>query len=1128
MTGSAPSRRLTSSAGLAVHVNANGSIARIEHGDIVLNLFPGSEVEGGPANLYLRLLGGAIAWTPLLGPHSPLAIALDGDELRAAGEWRGVQIDLRLVLAADAPAWFWHVALANRGAAEVGLDLIYAQDVALAHYGAIRMNEYYVSQYLDHTPLRHPARGTVLAVRQNLSMGERHPWAAIGSLGHGASFATDALQLHGLGTRAGDAPAALLVPSLPGVRRQHEHAMAVIQDETVRLAPGASAARGFFGCFEPDHPTATSESDLAAVDRALALPEATAPDADEPSDGIGAAATLFSSRPVLRCRDFEAVDIARLWGDALRHVEREGARVLSFFTGAHTHVVLRAKELQVLRPHGHLLRTGDHLTPDESSLTTTAWMAGVFNSLLTQGHVSINRWLSTTRSYLSLQRAHGQRLFVELDDGYHLLDVPSAWEAAPSACRWLYAHAGGLIEVRLSAPTDRHALELTAAVLAGPPARFLLSNHVALGGDDGAEPVPVRFARDAAGIPIYPPPDSDVGRRFPNGCFRLDPLPGTALEYVGGDERLFTDGRSRNQPFLVAVTAPAAAIAFRLTAQLVAPESAPAPAGAGDTAARFWTAMTGPLSLTPAPASALAPDVARLQDILPWFVHDALIHYLAPRGLEQYSGGGWGTRDVCQGPLELLLALGRWEPLRDLLLRVFANQNADGDWPQWFMFFERERGIRPDESHGDIVFWPLLALAEYLLASEDDSILDAVVPFFDPAGPDAGERASVWQHVERGLALIHARVVPGTNLAAYGHGDWNDSLQPADPAMRERLCSTWTVTLHHQTLTTLAAALRRQHRGGEAERLDRLAAGVREQFAQWLMPDGELAGLAYFQPDGRVEYLLHPRDGETGIHYSLLPMIHAVINDLLSPEQAAAHVALIRAHMLGVDGARLFDRPPAYRGGPQRHFQRAESSTFFGREIGIMYTHAHLRYAEAMAHYGDAEAFFEALRRANPIALRTVVAAAAPRQANCYYSSSDAAVADRYEAAERYGDVLAGRVPLEGGWRVYSSGAGIAVRLIHQRFLGLSRGRSLLGIDPVIPKGLDGLRARVEIDGRAVDIVYRVAAAGRGPTALTLNGHTLPMTRLANPYRTAGVAVPMAAVREHLTDAENELQIDLE
>jgi cellobiose phosphorylase len=256
-------------------------------------------------------------------------------------------------------------------------------------------------------------------------------------------------------------------------------------------------------------------------------------------------------------------------------------------------------------------------------------------------------------------------------------------------------------------------------------------------------------------------------------------------------------------------------------------------------------------------------------------------------------------------------------------------------------------------------------------------------------------------------------------------------------------------------------------------------------------------------------------------------MIHAIIADLLTPAQAARHVALIREHLLGADGARLFDRPPAYRGGPQRHFQRAESSTFFGREIGLMYTHAHLRYAEAMARLGDAEALFEALRRLSPIALRTVVPAALPRQANCYYSSSDAIVADRFDAAARYGDVRAGRVPLEGGWRVYSSGPGIAVRLVHECFLGLRRGHAALGVDPVVPNALDGLRAETTLDGRAVRVVYRIAANGHGPTAVVLNGDPLPLTRMTNPYRTPGVTIPMAAVRERLRGGPNELVVEL-
>jgi cellobiose phosphorylase len=1121
--------RFESPSGLSAQVNANGSIRRIDHGDVILNLFLGSEIEGGPANVYLRRHGASIECVPLLGPRSRAAVHVDGDGLTVRGDWNDVAFTLSLTLARSAPVWLWRGTLENKSASPVLVDLVYAQDLALAHYGAVRMNEYYVSQYVDHTPLSHERCGYVLAVRQNLSMGGRNPWALIGSLRRAVSFATDALQLHGLATRAGEVAVGLREPTLQGRRRQHEHSMAVIQDAPLRLEPMSPVDYGFFAWFEEHHPAASSPADLTFVGRALGVAEAEdrAPSRAEKS---GETATLFSSRPILKSLDLDEAEIADHFGRDLRDVEREDGCTLSFFAGESRHVVLKAKELKVLRPHGHIIRSGDHLVPEEASLTSTTWMAGVVNSLVTQGHVNINRFLSTTRSYLGLQRSGGQRLFVELADGYHLLDVPSAFEMTPNGCRWLYKHEGGVIEVRTWAPSDRHELDLSVEFVAGPPRRVLVSHHVALNGDDGADAVPASFVRDGDGIVVRPVGDGDVARRFPDGYFRIDAGRGTTIERVGADEQLFLDGRSRRQPFVTLVIAPARSALLRITGHLV---SAPAPAETPPDwtadqarADRFWKGMVGPLAIDAPPGDA-SRDSQQLRDILPWLAHDAMIHYLAPRGLEQFSGGGWGTRDVCQGPVELLLALGKWEPLRDLLLRVFRTQNADGDWPQWFMFFERERGIRPSDSHGDIVFWPLLALAQYLIASEEASILEEIVPFFHPEGDGRAEKATVWGHVERALEVIARRVIPGTRLAAYGHGDWNDSLQPVDPAMCERLCSAWTVTLHYQTLTTLAKALRRVGRDAPAEALTASADEVEKDFRRVLIVDETIPGYAYFQQDGRIDLLLHPRDATTGIHYSLLPMIHAIIDDLLTPAQAAAHVGTIKQHLLAVDGARLFDRPFPYQGGPQRYFQRAESSTFFGREIGIMYMHAHLRFAEAMARYGDADAFLLALRQANPVAVRSVVAAARPRQANCYYSSSDAGFLDRYQALAEYEKVKTGDVPIEGGWRVYSSGAGIALRLVNECLLGIRRRKSTLVLDPMIPKSLDGLRADVELAGQRVRILYDVAKLGHGPVAVTLNGRHLRFEREANPYRVGGVELAMTAVREALTDDVNTLSVRL-
>jgi cellobiose phosphorylase len=782
-------------------------------------------------------------------------------------------------------------------------------------------------------------------------------------------------------------------------------------------------------------------------------------------------------------------------------------------------VVLKQKELAVLRPHGLILRTGGSIMPDEAALTSTAWMNGVFHSMITQGHVSINRFLSTCHSYLGLFRSHGQRVFIEINGCWRLLALPSAFEMRLDSCRWIYKHSGGVIEVISSAPDDRHELRLSLTILEGASARFLISHHVALNGDDGSASIPAQFEITGSSAFVRAIPDSDVGRRFPDGGFIVEAAEGTTVERIGGDELLFADGVSHQQPFLCFLTAPAMSACLVMRGRLVA-ESIEQPG-------EFWETITSGLRINAPAASPLAPAAERAGEIFPWFIHNALIHFLSPRGLEQYSGGGWGTRDVCQGPVELLLALGRFEPMRDLLVRVFRQQNADGDWPQWFMFFERERNIRPGDSHGDIVYWPLLALAQYLSATGDASLLDEETRYFE-ADENKGDMATILEHIERALKLIRHRVIEGTVLAAYGHGDWNDSLQPAKPDMRERLCSSWTVTLNYQTFIALAAAFRRIGIKDRAAELETMAAGILDEFQRLLVVDDVVAGLSYFQEGGKTDYLLHPRDTTTGLSFSLLPMIHAIINDMFTPKQAESHLALIRDHLLGPDGARLFDRPMAYHGGMQSNFQRAESASYFGREIGIMYMHAHLRYCEALARFGDAKAFFHALSQLNPIAIRELVPSAGLRQANCYYSSTDAAFQDRYQAFDEYDQVKSGEVTLEGGWRVYSSGAGIGVRLIMQCFLGMCVETDAIVIDPVIPTELDGLTASLNIGGHPIEVVYQTGTTGRGPASIELNGKPIDFVREHNPYRPGGARIAKSSWEGRLTGSINRLTINLE
>jgi 1,2-beta-oligoglucan phosphorylase len=1134
--------RLASPSGMTAWFTEGSVLRRLEVGERSILLYPADELESGPANLFLRRRGAAGRDVcALLGPGSPGHVRLTDAGPIVTGSWQGLDYRVSFRLGACVTAWYWHVAVTNRDVDAAEVDVVYAQDVALASYATVRTNEYYVSQYLDLTPVVTDEAGTALAVRQNMP-GTESPWILIGSMRDGTGWGTDALQVTGFGR---DGIVAGLARDLPNARLQHEHTLALVQDRAVVLGQHQTLRTGFFGIYTPDHPAATSAADRAAATEALGQPEARTPFAGHHSASrSGQDSTtpmtvysLFSPAQTLSCLPLAEETLSALAGPGCHHAERSAKALLSFFTDEGSHVVTAAKEACVLRPHGHIMRTGSSLVPDKASLTSTSWMTGTFHSQVTQGHVARNRVLSARRSYLALKQAAGIRVFVRSadEDDWVLLDEPSAWAVDPDRCRWWYQHEAGLLEVVSTAPADVHELGLTIRQLAGAPPHLLVCAHVALGEDDGQEPEPPELRVTDAEVTVSPAAGSVARDRFPHGSFRLAWDPGTAA-VIGRDEILFADGLSRGLPWVTIATSAVAELNLTLTADLVPKREIVAQEPGEFLRPGFWPGLTAAIRLECPQGSPAFDEVNRLDTITRWFLHDALVHYLSPRGLEQYTGGAWGTRDVCQGPVGLLVALGQLPPLRDLLLRVMRAQKSDGDWPQAFEFFCDAPMPGQSESHGDVVFWPLLALGQYITISGDGGLLAELVRVRREDGVSAAE--PVIEHVRRALDHIGRGTIQGSPLPAYGNGDWNDSLQPADPRMAAHLCSSWTAVLQVHALRTLADALNRTASGtlnadlqtlaaACAADADQLADQTARTLQEVLVADGELAGYVLLSAGGVIEHLVHPSDERTGLHHGILPMIHAISADLLTPDQARTHLAVIAEHLLGPDGARLFDRPAAYRGGPMKVFQRAEAATFFGREIGLMYTAAHLRYAEALARYGDGEGLLEALALVNPISLKERVPSAGRRQSNCYYSSSDAAFEDRYKAEAHYDRIPRGEVTLEGGWRVYSSGPGIFLRLVVESMLGIRRRGDRVEIDPVLPRSLNGLKARIPFDRATIDVTYRVGARGAGPTAVVLNGVRMPMVPLANPYRAPGVSVPLWQVREILAGAPGRLDVEV-
>jgi cellobiose phosphorylase len=105
---------------------------------------------------------------------------------------------------------------------------------------------------------------------------------------------------------------------------------------------------------------------------------------------------------------------------------------------------------------------------------------------------------------------------------------------------------------------------------------------------------------------------------------------------------------------------------------------------------------------------------------------------------------------------------------------------------------------------------------------------------------------------------------------------------------------------------------------------------------------------------------------------------------------------------------------------------------------------------------------------ANPITVTEHLAHASPRQRNAYFSSSDAAFRDRYQANAEWQRVKAAEVAVDGGWRIYSSGPGLYTNLLVSHAFGIRRHFGERLVAPVLPRSLGRVTLEMVIDGRPV------------------------------------------------------------
>ncbi|HZL80487.1 MAG TPA: hypothetical protein VFC06_00865, partial [Demequina sp.] len=394
-----------------IELSAAGDVRAIRHSDATLvSQYLATPHDAMVGGVFLRRLtpAGTVESAALVGGRADGTFTVDDRCARWSGRALGAQYTVTLTLDPDGVLWVWRVDLSAAPAeadpaADEGAtyDVVLAQDLALAPEAMSTSNEPYVSQYVVHHVIDDQRAGAVVASRQTMATAPVLPLALTAVVEGARAYLTDGFSFYGLGAKLDGHAAALDDASWESLTYQYEFAMPTLLGPSFDLTTPRTVHA--VTAFVPDYRGELTDAPAAVpdlLDRAVALAATTAPatsagagrhtaDTDEPAaPGVRAPSvrSLLVSARLLAGRDLTADELVGLTATAagaanvLRPETAPDGTLLSYFTADATHVVSRAKELLVERPHGHVLKAGSDVTPNVNVFSATTYAYGVFAS----------------------------------------------------------------------------------------------------------------------------------------------------------------------------------------------------------------------------------------------------------------------------------------------------------------------------------------------------------------------------------------------------------------------------------------------------------------------------------------------------------------------------------------------------------------------------------------------------------------------------------------------------------------------------------------------------------------------------------------------------------------------------
>src|SRR5690606_34199201 len=126
-------------------------------------------------------------------------------------------------------------------------------------------------------------------------------------------------------------------------------------------------------------------------------------------------------------------------------------------------------------------------------------------------------------------------------------------------------------------------------------------------------------------------------------------------------------------------------------------------------------------------------------------------------------------------------------------------------------------------------------------ATGDIGILNEKISYMSINKNEFTESYSLLSHVEKQVQAIINSFIPNTYLPRYGGGDWDDTLQPANHDLTQKMVSGWTVALLYEALHVFSTEIEDIHKN-YANELKHLNEKILKHYEEHIIVDFIPAG----------------------------------------------------------------------------------------------------------------------------------------------------------------------------------------------------------------------------------------------------------------------------------------------